>query len=178
MDYAAANGVLDATKYPYNATKTACKRNKLKPIYSPVGMLYFEDDLRGEEDYLLDIFIGYGPFAVTISEWPQFRNFKSTGVLKNATCSQAQDKGTRFLVVVGYGTTPNAKPKEDYWIVRGSLGTAWGDKGYAKIVSLILNCGIAYKYFDLKQARGNNFCGIGNSYYILGPQAESYDYSY
>jgi len=81
----------------------------------------------------VQVFAYYGPFIATISESTEFRNFKSTGIFKSTTCSQDVKKGTRFLVVVGYGTDDT----EPYWLVRGSFGTTWGDKGYAKIVSLI-----------------------------------------
>jgi len=133
LTYTAAQGVSDATKYSYNATKNACQKKKYKSIYKNLGTVCGNMELKDQEDVLVQVFAYYGPFIVTISESPEFRNFKSTGIFKSTTCSQDVKKGTRFLVVVGYGTDGT----EPYWLVRGSFGTGWGDKGYAKIVSLI-----------------------------------------
>ena len=44
------------------------------------------------------------------------------------------------VLVVGYGT----KDGEDYWKVKNSWGTGWGDQGY----------------FYLK--RGSNMCGVAS----------------
>ena len=82
-----------------------------------------------------------GPVSVAINAGP-IMSYKS-GVF-NDTCEDYLDHG---VTVVGYGTDPNTTL--DYWLVKNSWGTDWGDNGYFRI------------------ARGRNLCGI--SEYVSYP---------
>lgn len=45
------------------------------------------------------------------------------------------------MVVVGYGNDG----KYDYWLVKNSWGTRWGENGYVKMIrNYKNNCNIAY----------------------------------
>lgn len=67
-----------------------------------------------------------------------FRNFYGTGVFNdpNKLCGSAPNHA---VLLMGYGTDPKYG---DFWLVKSSWGTGWGNKGYAKI------------------QRGTNLCGV------------------
>ena len=44
------------------------------------------------------------------------------------------------VAVVGYGTDPTSG---DYWIVRNSWGSAWGENGYVRLKRGVNACGVA-----------------------------------
>ena len=57
----------------------------------------------------------------------QFRYYRS-GVITSPDCGT--DNASLSVTAVGYGTDENGT---DYYVVRNSWGTGWGDDGYAKI---------------------------------------------
>ena len=71
----------------------------------------------------------WGPVSVAV-DFSKQRKYKG-GVIKREDC---EDDPHHAVLVVGY--TP------DYWIVKNSMGTNWGDKGYAYIERGAQACGL------------------------------------
>lgn len=74
-----------------------------------------------------------GPISVGINA-DKFKLYKS-GVFDDDSCSADLNHG---VVAVGYGSV-NSK---DYWNLKNSWGTSWGDDGYMKISRNKKMCGI------------------------------------
>ena len=55
------------------------------------------------------------------------KNF-NLGVFNDASCSKATAPN-HAVVVVGYGTQSG----QNFWLVRNSWGTGWGESGYIKM---------------------------------------------
>ncbi|KAF4754552.1 hypothetical protein FOZ63_005953, partial [Perkinsus olseni] len=62
------------------------------------------------------------------------------GVINDPTCKGVQNTD-HAVNLVGYGTDPSSGL--DYWLLRNSWSTNWGDEGYFKIVRGERDCGIS-----------------------------------
>jgi len=68
------------------------------------------------------------PLAVSIeADKMVFQTYKS-GVLNSTTCGTNLDHA---VLAVGWGN--DATSGLDYWLVKNSWNTTWGDKGYIKL---------------------------------------------
>ena len=66
------------------------------------------------------------PLSVLIeADKRAFQTYK-TGVLTDSACGTNLDHA---VLAVGYGTENG----QDYWLVKNSWNTTWGDKGYIKL---------------------------------------------
>jgi len=81
------------------------------------------------------------PVSVAIEADEQSFQFYKSGVLMGAKCGATLDHG---VLVVGYGTEDGT----DYWKVKNSWATTWGDAGYLKIEK------------DAKSNDGKGACGV------------------
>lgn len=80
----------------------------------------------------------YRPQAVAIDA--SFLQFYNSGIFYSALCSNTAVNHAVF--VVGYGTEGGTE--KDYYIVKNSWGTAWGESGYIRMSrNRDNNCGIA-----------------------------------
>ncbi len=83
-----------------------------------------------------------GPGIIIISaEHPNFKHYVS-GVFNPAYCPY-DEKKTHAVQIVGWGSQSG----HNYWIMKNSWGTQWGESGF------------------IRMERGKNLCGINNDYY-------------
>jgi len=120
--------------YPYVAQTRKCAYNAAKAIGSVSGY----KSIPKNEEQLKEAVYTYGPASICIdASCASFHSY-SSGIYNEPKCSSL------FLDhavgCVGYGSE-NGK---DYWIVRNSWGTSWGEQGYVRIARNAKNmCGVA-----------------------------------
>ena len=133
--YVISNGIETEITYPYIPHKEKCRYN----ASSVVGGFNGYIDVKGGESGLKEAVASVGPISVAIDASKIDFQFYKDGVYHNSDCSSTElDHG---VLVVGYGTTNDGT---DYWIVKNSWGTDWGNNGYISMArNKDNNCGIA-----------------------------------
>nr|XP_024216456.1 cathepsin L1-like [Halyomorpha halys]XP_024216457.1 cathepsin L1-like [Halyomorpha halys] len=134
--YVRENGGIDTeASYPYKGVDEKCRFNKAN-VGATVNNLI--DVPSGNENALKSAVGSVGPVSVAIDAGHISFQFYHKGVYAEKSCSsQELDHG---VLVVGYGSE-NGK---DYWLVKNSWSTKWGEEGFIKMSrNNNNNCGIA-----------------------------------
>ena len=126
MDYAfsylIANGQERTSDYPYKAVDQSCKYSASKSV---AKVRSFSDVGKNDCQTLLK-FAAKGPTSVAIAA-DSIQSYKN-GVYSNASCGTSLDHG---VTLVGYGH--DDKLNKDFYIVRNSWGSGWGEQGYIRM---------------------------------------------
>eukprot|EP00914_Ancora_sagittata_P018237 GHVO01036051.1.p1 GENE.GHVO01036051.1~~GHVO01036051.1.p1 ORF type:complete len:351 (+),score=53.34 GHVO01036051.1:138-1190(+) len=120
--------------YPYEGVDGECR---FKKDFVGATVTGYTDLPKGDELKMKEAVATIGPIAVAIDAAHQSFQMYASGVYDEETCTDNLDHA---VLVVGYGTDLG----QDYWLVKNSWGTTWGDDGYIKMSRNKDNqCGIA-----------------------------------
>jgi len=118
------NGQCSLSSYPYTSgvTKTGGNCQKCSAIVHISSC----SDVKPNDQLSLKAAVAQQPVAIAIEADTRYFQSYSSGVLTSSSCGTTLDHG---VLIVGYGSENG----QDYWLVKNSWGTTWGDKGYVKI---------------------------------------------
>jgi len=129
------HGIDTEASYGYNGRDGQCKFNK-----ATIGatLTSYKDVTKNSEPSLTSALQSAGPVSVAIDASHSSFQFYSSGVYYEKACSSSRlDHG---VLAVGYGTQGTS----DYYIVKNSWGSSWGQQGYILMSrNKQNNCGIA-----------------------------------
>jgi C1A family cysteine protease len=131
--YVESHGLCSEASYPYTATTSFNCKDSSCTMVADTKISGYKDVTHTEDS--LGASLDNQPISVAIeADQSGFQLYKS-GVF-SGVCGKSLDHG---VLAVGYGTDAG----QDYWKVKNSWGTSWGEAGYIRMIRGKDECGIA-----------------------------------
>lgn len=146
------HGPMSEASYPYTAKDGTCKYNSASAYsYRTNGSSAY---VKVAYDDMTAMYNALAMQPLTVRIYASTYSFQTyhSGIYDDLACPTSHNHATN---IVGYGTqTDSYGVSTDYWVMRNSWGTGWGEQGYMKMEV---------------QATGPGICGVQNwpSYPVL-----------
>ncbi|XP_066475809.1 dipeptidyl peptidase 1 [Tiliqua scincoides] len=127
-------GVVEEECFPYVGTDSPCTLKQNCYLYYTSDYFYVGGFYGGCNEALMKIeLVKHGPMAVAFEVYPDFMHYKGgiyhhTGLMDPFNPFELTNHA---VLLVGYGSDPSSG--EQFWIVKNSWGTAWGENGFFRI---------------------------------------------
>jgi len=129
FEYVEASGLCYESAYPYEATDGTCRSSSCT---SQVSVSGYTDITQGDTAALKTACANEGPISIAVDANTYWQLYTS-GIFSHYCNPNSLDHG---VLLVGYGS--------DYWKVKNSWGTGWGEDGYIRLTGTSENtCGLA-----------------------------------
>jgi cathepsin L len=124
MTYSRTHPIALESEYTYKAADGTCRDSSFSGKVSATQ----NNSVKAQSADALKAAIELGPVSVTVeADRAAFQGYKS-GVLNDRSCGTSLNHA---ITAVGWGTSGS----QDYYIVRNSWGSSWGDQGYINIAT-------------------------------------------
>lgn len=131
--YTKINGIVADVAYPYVGKEGTCSESSGSKINTKIKEILSEEELQETVGNI-------GPVSVGLDAHDEKFQFYHKGVYFNETCNP--DNINHAVLAIGYGF--DAETKSDYWLLKNSYGTTWGEEGYFRLARNKDNhCGVA-----------------------------------
>ena len=135
--YAKKNAIETESDYPYTAKNGRCSSTASKGVVKALS--YATVTPRSAPQLLAAIAIA--PTCVSVNAGDSQFMFYSSGILSTNTCGTNLDHA---ITAVGYGSENG----QNYFIVRNSWGSSWGESGYIRMSSDVGGAGVCGVLLD------------------------------
>jgi C1A family cysteine protease len=125
LKYVKENGLTLNSNYPYINKKQTCQTDLIKDPIKIKGFKYCSDDLKKDctEEFVYKLLLE-GPLMIGIDAKNLQHYHKG---LFDSPCKSSN----HMVVLVGFGTTNDG---QDYWLVRNSWGSSFGEQGHVRVL--------------------------------------------
>ncbi|EKX72203.1 Papain family cysteine protease family member protein [Theileria equi strain WA] len=125
-EYIKTHKMCTEDEYPYTGQKGACddKKCKTETLINEIAFIGY----KGAKDFLQN----HGAFSIDVDIPREFTHYES-GVFNTTGPKYIR----HAMTVVGYGRDTDRNV--DYWIVKNSWGTDWGEDGFVRILDEPIN---------------------------------------
>merc|ERR1712093_484343 len=132
--YLQAKGDELEASYSYTGKTGTCNSAKQSAADGfKAGVVTGLKDVTSNDEAQMEAAVAKGPVSVAIEADQSGFQFYKSGVF-SGTCGDKLDHG---VLVVGYGSDSG----KDYWKVKNSWGTTWGDAGYIRMAKTCSSSG-------------------------------------
>ncbi|XP_053625549.1 digestive cysteine proteinase 1-like isoform X2 [Plodia interpunctella] len=92
-----------------------------------------------------------GPLAIALNGNPKTFIFYSKGIYDNEKCANQNTDLSHGVTLIGFGEESG----EEYWILKNSYGTKWGENGFMRIATKSNICGVMNTAYGVQFKRKN-----------------------
>lgn len=136
--YIINDGLCSNESYPYVGTDSMCSNTTCTKVVKMKGY----KDVESKDEHKLMHVVAKQPVSVAIQANLQSFQLYKSGIYSDPMCGDDLDHG---VLVIGYGY--DSDWDMNYWLVKNSWGSKWGEQGYIRIKKDIEDpgglCGIA-----------------------------------